>query len=92
MLNFGASKPRVKGVARTPRAPLDPHLRMHSSRMHTTRTLTEGGSPSGGGSPSNGGSPSRGGSPSGGALHWGGSPSGGFSIQRGALHPGGCTM
>ena len=26
MLNFGASKPRVKGGARAPGAPLDPHL------------------------------------------------------------------
>ena len=29
MLNFGASKPRVKGGARAPGAPpLDPHLKM----------------------------------------------------------------
>ena len=30
MLNFGASKPRVKGGARAP--PLDPHLHTHHQR------------------------------------------------------------
>ena len=35
MLNFGASKPRIKGVgAQAPRAPLDLHLTRRSASVH----------------------------------------------------------
>ena len=40
MLNFGASKPRVRGGARAPGAPLDPHLQLAGHVDERTFTLS----------------------------------------------------
>ena len=36
MLNFGASKPRVKGGSRPLGPPLDPHLQKHEKHNHNS--------------------------------------------------------
>ena len=39
MLNFGASKPRVRGGPGPPGTPLDPHLKVYSFHTHPIRVI-----------------------------------------------------